>query len=81
MTSDNDEVSELEIAYRRRLGERIKKLRKNRGWNQDTLAHLTGMHRAYPYRLENGLIDIRLSTLLRLAQVFEMPLQQFLDIE
>lgn len=76
----DDGVSEFELTYRRRLGERIRELRQSRGWNQDTLAHLTGMHRAYPYRVENGLIDLRLSTLLRLAQVFEISLQQLVDV-
>lgn len=65
--------------FQQRLGQRIRYLREKKGWTQDTLAHLAGLHRAYPYRIENGLVDLRVSTLRKLSTVFEIPLRELID--
>lgn len=52
----------------RRLGTRIRALREEKGWSQDTFAHLTGLNRSYPHKIEIGAVDVRFSTLLRMAQ-------------
>lgn len=64
--------------HRRRLGQRIRALREDRRWSQDTFAQLTGMNRAYPHRIETGQVDVRYSTLLRIAQEFGMPVSELL---
>lgn len=53
----------------KRLGERIRRLREARGWSQDTFAHLAGLNRAYPYKIETGKVDLRYSTLQKIAHV------------
>lgn len=55
----------------KRLGERIRRLREARGWSQDTFAHLAGLNRAYPYKIESGKVDLRYSTLRKIAHVLE----------
>lgn len=60
-----------------RLGERIRQLREQKGWSQDTFAHLTGLNRSYPHKIETGKVDVRYSTLLRITQVFELSLSEF----
>ncbi|MVN88512.1 helix-turn-helix domain-containing protein [Deinococcus sp. HMF7620] len=58
--------------HQQHLGARIRALRTARGWSQDTLAHQAGLNRSYPHKIEVGLIDLRYSTLLRLAAAFEL---------
>ena len=60
------------LTLQQRVGLQVRQLRRERGWSQDTLAHLTHMHRSYPNQIEKGKVDLRLSTLEKLAQVFEM---------
>lgn len=62
------------------LGLKILQLRETRGWSQDTLAHLVGMGRSYPYRVESGQVDMRLSTLARLAHAFSLPITELLTL-
>ena len=52
------------------LGAQIRGLRAARGWSQDEFAARAGMHRTHPTKLENGVLDLRLSTLRRVAEVF-----------
>lgn len=52
----------------RRLGERIRRLRKKRGWTQDEFADFAGLHRAQVGAFENGRMNITLSSLHLVAQ-------------
>lgn len=61
-----------------RLGLRIRTLRQERGWSQDTFAHLAGLNRSYPHKVESGSVDVRFSTLLRIAQVLELTVAELL---
>lgn len=63
------------------LGERIKQLREQRGWSQDTFAHLAGLNRAYPHRLETAKVDMRFTTLLKIARVFGLSPTEFLQFD
>lgn len=70
MGQDNEEAALR--AAQRQLGARVRALREARGWSQDTFAHLAGLHRAYPHRIEAAKVDVRYSTLVRLARVLEV---------
>ena len=65
----------------RKLGERIRQLRLDRGWSQDTFAHLVGLNRAYPNKIEKAKIDLRFSTLARMARVFEISVAELVNVE
>ncbi|GAA5514851.1 hypothetical protein Dcar01_03613 [Deinococcus carri] len=65
----------------RRLGQRIMQLRKGRGWSQDTFAHLAGLNRAYPNKIEKAKVDLRFSTLVRIANVFDMTVDSLLTFD
>lgn len=69
------------LAERQRLGAHIRALRERRGWSQDTLAHLTGLNRSYPHKIEAGLVDLRHSTLLRLAHALDLTLAELVTAE
>lgn len=69
------------LEHRKRLGERIRQLREARGWSQDTFAHLAGLNRAYPHKIETGKVDIRYSTLLRVAHVLGLNVADVVTFE
>ena len=51
---------------------RVRDLRKRRGWNQEELAHRANIGRSFVGAIETGTKDLRISTLVKLANVFEM---------
>lgn len=55
-----------------RLGHRVRQLREQRNWSQDTFAHLSGLNRAYPHKIETAKVDVRFSTLVKIARAFEI---------
>jgi transcriptional regulator with XRE-family HTH domain len=63
----------------RRLIVRIKQLRAERGWSQDTLAAKAGLARAYIARLEIGRHDPSLSTLAKLAKALKVTVGELVE--
>jgi transcriptional regulator with XRE-family HTH domain len=64
------------IAVRKQLGNRVRELRERKGWSQEELAHQSGLARSFTGAIERGEKDIRLSTLLKLANTFKIALSQ-----
>jgi transcriptional regulator with XRE-family HTH domain len=67
------------IAIRKKLGERVRALRERRGWSQEELANETGFGRSFTSSIERGTKDIRISTLVKLANIFEVGLEQLFN--
>ncbi len=67
-----------QIEFRRKLGARVRKLREQKGWSQETFAHETGMARSFTSALELGRKDIRLSTMFKLCDIFGLTIRQLL---
>jgi transcriptional regulator with XRE-family HTH domain len=61
------------------LGERIRQLRKGRGWRQIDLAEETGIHENYVSDLEMGRKEICLRTLQTIAIALEMKTADLLQ--
>jgi len=63
----------------KKLGSRIRELRKSKGYTSaETFAYENGFARAMYGRYENGK-NIQFITLVRLANCFEMTLEEFFD--
>lgn len=60
--------------YSRKLGPRIRELRKAQGWTQEHLAELADLLPHNVSRLEGAGIEPSLETVARLARAFEMTL-------
>jgi transcriptional regulator with XRE-family HTH domain len=60
------------------LGERIRELRKKRGWRQIDLAEQTGIHEVHISDLERGAREVGLHHLAALAAAFDLSLSEFL---
>ena len=60
-----------------KLAKRIKKLRIKMGYKSyETFAFEKGIPRAQYGRYENGMVDIRYSSLIKLAKAFDMTLEE-----
>lgn len=59
------------------LGERIRKLRKQRGWRQIDLAEQSGIHEVHISDLERGSREIGFRHLSALAGAFDLSLADF----
>ncbi len=64
------------IVVRKKLGMRVRKLRESRDWSQEELAHQSGLARSFTGAIERGEKDLRLTTLVKLANTFKIPVNQ-----
>ncbi|MGO9317419.1 MAG: helix-turn-helix domain-containing protein [Terracidiphilus sp.] len=62
-----------------RVGERVRELRKAKGWNQDGLAQHTGLGRTYISNVERGHKNPSLRSLQIFATCFKMSVSEFLN--
>jgi transcriptional regulator with XRE-family HTH domain len=60
---------------KKRLGARVRNLRQKRGWSQEEFAHESGLARSFAGAIERGEKDLRLSTLVKLANSFGVPIR------
>ena len=61
------------------LGRRIRVLRAEHGWSQETLSALTGLHRTYLSQVERGLLHISVVQLAKIARAFELSVRALID--
>lgn len=61
------------------LGQSIKFLRKKNNLTQDQLAELAGIDQKQISKIESGRVHARLSTYLRIANVFSVSIDALLD--
>ncbi|HYD16478.1 MAG TPA: helix-turn-helix transcriptional regulator [Candidatus Nanoarchaeia archaeon] len=69
---------EMSTDIRVRLGNRVRALRRARGWTQVEMAELLGMDRSYLSDIANGKKDPSLRVLKTIADGFTLPLSQSL---
>ena len=61
------------------LAQRIRLLRATRGWSQETLAELSGLHRSYISGIERTRHNVSLDNIEKIAHAFEVPLANLLS--
>jgi transcriptional regulator with XRE-family HTH domain len=61
------------------FGDRIRHLRESRNISQEAFAEAAGMDRAGYGRIERGQVDVRLSTIARIAEALELPMADLLE--
>jgi len=54
------------------------RLRREKGWSQEALAHECGLHRTFVAHVERQARNISLDNLERIAQAFEVPIYTLL---
>jgi transcriptional regulator with XRE-family HTH domain len=66
----------------KRVGARIRGLRRKGGWTQDEFADLSGLHRAQVGAFENGRMNMTLASLHLVAQTLGVRIMDlFIDVE
>ncbi len=63
---------------RRLLAQKLKLLRFTRGWSQEVLAELSGLHRSYISEIERQQINVSLDNLEKLAGAFDLNVSELL---
>ena len=56
------------------FGQRVRELRKLRGWSQETLTHKTGLHRTYIGAIERGERNVSLRNIVKIANALQVPI-------
>jgi transcriptional regulator with XRE-family HTH domain len=54
------------------FGAEVRNLRKQRGWTQEDLAEMSGVGREHISRIENGLREACLETIVQFAKAFKI---------
>jgi transcriptional regulator with XRE-family HTH domain len=67
------------MTVRKRLGVRVRSLRENKKWSQEDLAHESGLARSFTGAIERGEKDLRLTTLVKLANTFNISVSRLLS--
>ena len=62
----------------KKIGNRIRTLRKERGWSQEHFADVCEIHRGHMGQIERGEKDVTISTLSKVAKGLEMSVSAFL---
>lgn len=60
------------------LGANVRRLRRERRWSQEMLAHFGGLHPTEITRLERGQREPRIRTIMQVAAAFQVPVQELI---
>lgn len=66
---------------RKRLAQRVRLLRTNRGWSQEVLAELSGLNRSYVGAIERAEHNIGLDNIERIAHALDTSIRALLEEE
>ena len=69
----------MKADIRARLGERMRQLRKKRGWTLIEMGEYLGLDRGYLGDLERGMRDPSLTTLQHIARGFGLSISRLLS--
>ena len=73
---------DIDIVYiKKKFGETLKSIRKEKKMNQITLAVKCGMDNSQISKLERGIWDIQLSTIVILAKALQVEPKELLDFK
>ncbi len=75
------EKSSQSLDFARHVAQAVSTLRRQRGWSQETLAERLGINAKAVAKIESSAIDLRLSTVWRLALALDITPGQLLDTE
>jgi len=62
-----------------RLAERVKTLRRAKGWSQEELAHRAGLHRTFISQVERNVKNTTIESTEKIARALEVKLGDLLD--
>lgn len=66
---------------KQQLGKKIQCLRMARGWSQEVLAELAGLHRNYIGHVERAEVNAGLVNMEKIAQAFQISVHELLNMD
>ncbi|MDE3109815.1 MAG: helix-turn-helix transcriptional regulator [Acidobacteriota bacterium] len=57
----------------KRFGANVRKIRQKRGWSQEKLAEVSGLHRTYVSGIERGIRNPTLTIISQIADALRVP--------
>ena len=69
---------EKSTRIRQLLAQKMRFLRFTRGWSQEVLAELAGLHRTHISQIERGQVNLSIDNLEKLANAFELSVPELL---
>jgi transcriptional regulator with XRE-family HTH domain len=64
---------------KQKFGQRVKFLRKNKGWSQEKLALNSDLDRTYIPDIESGKRNVSISVIEKIAKAFEIKIKDLFD--
>ena len=74
-------LEKLKTTVPKKIGERVRYFRKEKGLTQTQLAQLVGKDRQYLYKIEKAIVTPNVVTISALSIAMEIPLTKFFDID
>ena len=62
-----------------RVGDNVKRLRREQGLSQEELAHRSGIHRTFVSQIERAVKNVTLVTIDKVAQGLGVPLTKLVE--
>ena len=62
-----------------KFGNRVRKLRKSKGWSQEEFADECGLHRTYIGAIERGERNVSLNNIHAIAKALDISVKEFFD--
>jgi len=72
-------IEERMASLKKQFGDRLRELRKARGWSQEHFADVCRVHRSHMGQIERGEVDIELTTLRKVTKGLGMTPGAVLD--
>lgn len=63
---------------RKTVGKNVRRLREEKGWSQEELAHRTGLHRTYISGIERGVRNPTVKIVAKIAKLLEVEPSELL---
>lgn len=74
-------LEKLKSVIPKKIGERVRYFRKEKGLTQTQLAQMVGKDRQYLYKIEKAVVTPNVVTISALSIALEIPLRDFFDID
>lgn len=65
-----------DLDVKSRFGNRVRQLRKSRGWSQEDFAHHVGLDRSYMGGVERGERNVSLENIHLIAKALDVPIAE-----
>ncbi len=77
--ANKQENEEMRKAFTKRLSEKLREIRKNKGFKQEELSEFAGLDESYVGHLERGVYSPTAFVMWKISQALNVPVSELLD--